>query len=160
MQMGIQNKTCTKQYGELQDHVMHKRFPSSARSRLYGIIFTNSKYVNHLNITTHNITHGRSRMNMLDVQHRSIISKCWVRDINVLGMAGLDERTLIHHRRRRKCIKFVRSMYGNVDAALRRQKAFIKLCTNDESKCIQSKTDPCMLYKRNQKGKICLMIAL
>ena len=75
-------------------------------------------------------------------------------------MAGLDERTLIHHRRRRKCIKFVRSMYGNVDAALRRQKAFIKLCTNDESKCIQSKTDPCMLYKRNQKGKICLMIAV
>ena len=31
-----------------------------------------------------------------------------------------------------KCLKLVRSMYGNVDAALRWQKSFIKLCTNDE----------------------------
>ena len=61
---------------------------------------------------------------------------------------------------RKKCIKLVRSMYGNVDAALRWQKAFIKLCTNEEIKCVQSKTDPCMLYKKNKKGKICLMIAV
>ena len=61
---------------------------------------------------------------------------------------------------RNKCIKLVRSMYGNVDAALRCQKAFIKLGTNKEIKCIQSNTDPCMLYKRNQKGKICLVIAV
>ena len=54
----------------------------------------------------------------------------------------------------------MRSIYGNVDATLRWQKAFIKLCTNDEIKCIQSKTDPCKLYKKNHKGKICLMITV
>ena len=46
-------------------------------------------------------------------------------------------------------IKLVRSIYGNVDAALRWRKAFIKLCTDDEIGCIQSQVDPCMLYKRD-----------
>ena len=39
---------------------------------------------------------------------------------------------------RNKCIKLVRSMYGNVDAALRWQKVFIKLCTNKELKFNQT----------------------
>ena len=58
-----------------------------------------------------------------------------------------------------KCIKLVRSMYGNVDAALRWQKAFIKLCTNNKIKFIQSKIDPCMLYKMDEEGKLRLIIA-
>ena len=51
-------------------------------------------------------------------------------------------------------------MYGNVDASLRWQKVFIKLCTNKEIKYIQSRIDPCILYKRNEKQEICLMIAV
>ena len=54
----------------------------------------------------------------------------------------------------------MRIMYGNVDVGLRWQKAFIKLCTNNEIKCIQRKTDPCMLYKKDEKGRLSLMIAL
>ena len=65
---------------------------------------------------------------------------------------------IIEEEERDKCIKLVRSMYGNVDAALRWQKAFIKLYINNEIKCIQSKTDQFMLCKKNHKGKICLMM--
>ena len=46
----------------------------------------------------------------------------------------------------KNCIKLL--MYGNADSALRWHKAFIKLCTNDKIKCIQSKIDPCILYKK------------
>ena len=101
IQIGIQNKSWTKQYSETQDQVIHKKFSSSARSRLYGIIFTSHKYVNHFNIITHNITHGRLRMDMRDVWRRSSISKRWAWNTNVLGMAGINERTRINHRRRR-----------------------------------------------------------
>ena len=41
----------------------------------YGTIFTGSKYINNFNITTHNVTHGRSRMDMQDVQRRGSIPK-------------------------------------------------------------------------------------
>ena len=51
-------------------------------------------------------------------------------------------------------------MYRNVDAALRWQKSFKKLCTNEEMGCIQSQTDPCMLYKRNKNGELELLIAV
>ena len=51
-------------------------------------------------------------------------------------------------------------MYGNVDAALRWQKAFIKLCMDDEIGCVQSQTDPCMLYKRDETRKLQLIVAV
>ena len=35
IQMGIQSKTSTIQYGEIQDEVMRKRFPSSTRSIIH-----------------------------------------------------------------------------------------------------------------------------
>ena len=49
-------------------------------------------------------------------------------------------------------------MYGNVDAGW--QKAFIKLCTDDEIGCVQSQVDPCMLYKRDETGKLQLIVAV
>ena len=51
-------------------------------------------------------------------------------------------------------------MYGNMDTALRWQKAFIILCINDEIKCIQKKIDLCMLYKKDEEGKLSLIIAI
>ena len=64
------------------------------------------------------------------------------------------------HQLDNECIKLVRSMYGNVDAALRWQKCFIKACTdpNGEIKCEQSKVDPCLLLKRNEKNEVILLI--
>ena len=47
-----------------------------------------------------------------------------------------------------------------MDAALRWQRAFIKLCTNDEIGCVQSQADPCMLYKSNETGKLKLIVAV
>ena len=49
-------------------------------------------------------------------------------------------------------------MYGNVDAALEWQKAFIKLFTNKEIQYIQSETGLCMLYKKYKEGKTSLII--
>ena len=64
------------------------------------------------------------------------------------------------HQLDNECIKLVRSMYGNVDAALRWQKCFVKACTdpNGEIKCEQSKVDPCLLLKRNDKNEVVLLI--
>ena len=59
-----------------------------------------------------------------------------------------------------KCIKLIRSMYGNVDAALRWMKAFVKLCVSDEIGCQQSAVDPCLLYKKDEKGELILLIAV
>ena len=50
----------------------------------------------------------------------------WPESMKELGFITEDEE-------RKKCIKLVRTMYGNVDAALRWQKAFIKLCTNEKN---------------------------
>ena len=49
--------------------------------------------------------------------------------------------------------KLVRSMYGNIDAALRWQKCFVETCIDPkgEIKCEQNKVDPCLLLKRNEK---------
>ena len=130
IQMGIQSKTSTIQYGEIQDEVMRKRFPSSTRSIIHWIIFTSSKYINHFNITTHNITHGRSQMDMFDVGAASLNAELetpmyleWPESMRELEFITEEEE-------RKKFIKLVRSMYDNVDALLRWQNAFIKLCTN------------------------------
>ena len=88
-------------------------------------------------------------------------------------MAGIYEGIGIHQGKRRRrtvhkvseineqkedqCIKLL-TAYGNVDAALRWQKAFIKLCTVEEIGCIQSQTDPCMLCKCNETGELQLII--
>ena len=47
-----------------------------------------------------------------------------------------------------------------MDKALRWQKAFIKLCIDDEKGYLQSQADPCMLYKRNETGKLQLIEAV
>ena len=57
-------------------------------------------------------------------------------------------------------IQLVRSIHRNVDAALRWQRSFIKLCTNEEIGCIQSQADPCMLYKRDDTGQLQLIVAV
>ena len=59
-----------------------------------------------------------------------------------------------------ECIKLVRSMYGNVDAALRWQKCFVETCIDPdgELQCEQSQTDPCLLIKRNDEGEVILLI--
>ena len=77
----------------------------------------------------------------------------WPKSMKELGFINKKEEE-------EQCIKLVRSMYGNVDAALRWNKAFIKLCTDNEIGCIQSQADPCILYKRNKTGELQLIVAL
>ena len=64
------------------------------------------------------------------------------------------------HQLENECIKLVRSMYGNVDAALRWQKCFVKTCIDPEGEiqCEQSQVDPCLLFKRNEEGQVVLLI--
>ena len=77
----------------------------------------------------------------------------WPEEMRKLGFINeLEEKT--------KCIKLVRSMYGNVDAALRWMKAFIEVCTNDQLKCKQSAVDPCLLFKHDDEGNLILLIAV
>ena len=75
-------------------------------------------------------------------------------------MARINERTWIHHRGRRdKCINLVRSIYGNVDAALRWQKALDSYAQITKSNVFRAKqTHVC--YTKNDKDKICLVIAV
>ena len=77
----------------------------------------------------------------------------WPDEMQRLGFISEEEQ-------RTKCIKLIRSMYGNVDAALRWMKAFVKLCVSDEIGCEQSAVDPCLLFKRNKKGELILLIAV
>ena len=60
----------------------------------------------------------------------------------------------------KQCIKLIRSMYGNVDAALRWQKCFVQTCIDPdgELKCEQSKVDPCLLIKRDNYGNVKLLV--
>ena len=64
------------------------------------------------------------------------------------------------HQLDNKCIKLVRSMYGNLDAALRWQKCFIDACTdpNGKIKYEQSKVDPCLLLKKNENNEAILLV--
>ena len=77
----------------------------------------------------------------------------WLESMKELGFMNEKEEA-------EQCNKLVRSMYGNVDAALRWRKAFIKLCTDDEIGCAQSQADPCMLYKHEETGKLKLIVAV
>ena len=67
---------------------------------------------------------------------------------------------ITQQQKEKECIKLVRSMYGNVDAALRWQKCFVETCIDPKGKinCEQSKTDPCLLLKKDDKGKVMLLI--
>ena len=74
---------------------------------------------------------------------------------------GMKELGFItEEQEKNECIKLVRSMYGNVDAALRWQKCFVETCIDPdgELKCEQSQTDPCLLIKRNDEGEVILLI--
>ena len=77
----------------------------------------------------------------------------WPEEMRRLGFITEDEENA-------KCIKLIRSMYGNVDAALRWMKAFVNLCVSKEIACQQSAVDPCLLYKKNEKGELILLIAV
>ena len=77
----------------------------------------------------------------------------WPKPMRELGF-------ITKEREEEKYIKLVRSMYGNVDAALSWQKTFINLCTNKEIKCVQTNIDPCMLYKKDEKRKLRLIISV
>ena len=70
----------------------------------------------------------------------------WSESMKELGLITKKEES-------EQCIKLVRSMHGNVDASLRWQKVFIKLCTDDKIGCVQNQANPCMLYKRDEIGK-------
>ena len=67
---------------------------------------------------------------------------------------------ITQQQKEKECIKLVRSMYGNVDAALRWQKCFVETCIDPdgEIKCEQSKADPCLLLKKDDRGKVVLLI--
>ena len=77
----------------------------------------------------------------------------WPEEMQRLGFISEEEE-------KTKCIKLIKSMYGNVDAALRWMKAFVKLCTSKEIGCEQSAVDPCLLFKKDEKGNLILLIAV
>lgn len=77
----------------------------------------------------------------------------WPDEMRRLGFISEEEE-------KTKCIKLIRSMYGNVDAALRWMKAFVKLCISEEIGCEQSAVDPCLLFKKDEKGNLILLIAV
>ena len=77
----------------------------------------------------------------------------WPDEMKRLGFITEEEE-------KTKCIKLIRSMYGNVDAALRWMKAFVKLCVSEEIGCEQSAVDPCLLFKKDENGKLILLIAV
>ena len=52
------------------------------------------------------------------------------------------------------------SMYGNIDAALRWITLKTEFMTSKEVGMIQSKTDPCVFYKKDEKGKPVLVVAI
>ena len=66
--------------------------------------------------------------------------------------AMLELGFITKEQQEKQCIKLIRSMYGNVDAALRWQKCFVQTCIDPdgELKCEQSKVDPCILIKRGK----------
>jgi Reverse transcriptase (RNA-dependent DNA polymerase) len=57
------------------------------------------------------------------------------------------------------CIELMKAMYGNIDSPLRWMKTFTGYLKSS-LKLQQSKTDPCILYKHDKKGKLVLVIAV
>ena len=58
------------------------------------------------------------------------------------------------------CIQLMNSMYGNVDAALRRILEKTENLTSKEIRMIQSRSDPCVFYKRDQHGEPALIVTM
>ena len=56
------------------------------------------------------------------------------------------------------CIELGRAMYGNVDAPPRWMKTFSDYLKHIG--LIQSKVDPCMFYKHDEKGELCLIMVM
>ena len=77
----------------------------------------------------------------------------WPEQMKNLGFITEEEE-------KTKCIKLVRSMYGDADAALRWMKAFVKACTSKEIGCKQSEVDPCLLFKHDEYGELKLLITI
>ena len=72
---------------------------------------------------------------------------------------GLEELGFIFPGEGEKyCIQLLKSMYGNVDAALKFFKTYVKHLTA-ENGCglTQSKADPCVFFKRDKNGKTVLL---
>ena len=57
------------------------------------------------------------------------------------------------------CIKLEKSMYGNVDAALKYFKVYSKYL-REEMKMIQSETDPCIFFIKNEQSETELIAAI
>ena len=73
---------------------------------------------------------------------------------------GMVELGFINEEDRRKsCIKLVKSMYGNVDAALRWMNAFTKVLIKNAG-LSQSQADPCLFYKHDEKHNLILMVVV
>ena len=51
-------------------------------------------------------------------------------------------------------------MYGNVDAALRWIVLKTEYLTGPEIEMVQSRADPCIFYKRDEKGEAMLILAM
>ena len=77
----------------------------------------------------------------------------WPEAMQELGFISKEQKD-------KECIKLVRSMYGNVDAALRWQKCFVQTCIEPKGdiQCEQSKVDPCLLIRRDKEGKVKLLV--
>ena len=58
------------------------------------------------------------------------------------------------------CILLMNSMYGNVDAALRWILLKTEFLTSNLVGMIQSRSDPCVFYKRDEEGEAMLVIAM
>ena len=107
--------------------------PGVDYTELYSPVVNMSTIGILLLATLHMEDHGRICENFdvevafLNAELETPIYLEWSGSMRKLGFITEEEK-------RDKCIKFVRSMYGNVDAALSWQKVFIKLCTNDKIK--------------------------
>jgi hypothetical protein len=73
----------------------------------------------------------------------------WPEGMKEMGFASQDDID-------KYCIQLLKSMYGNVDAAIRFFKTYKKHLT-EEMGMTQSLTDPCVFYKRNKAGRTVLI---
>jgi len=63
--------------------------------------------------------------------------------------------------RKKMAIKLLKSMYGNVDAAIKFFKTLTKHITDSEHlQMTQSKTDPCVFYKLDKDGNLVLFVSV
>ena len=68
---------------------------------------------------------------------------------------------MTENQRKQTAIKLLKSMYGNVDAAIKFFKTLTKHITQDEDlKLKQSKTDPCVFYKLSSNNSLMLIVSV